>query len=199
MSGGLFSRQLATRARAVLDTGRPEVELAHAMRALITVLGLVQLSGVLLSASRVLSDGAVEVVAAMARGHEQLLEVHAAEVTARAIGIAVQPADIEAAHANALRHARLLGPCASDPRAELTGRLRALLGPEGAPRDPERDVRGLCAGIAHLAARIGLFSEIDSDLPAGIPGPPGVSTDIRRTPTTRPAPPAEEEGDADAS
>lgn len=193
----LFSRLLTQRAHAVLATTLPRAELAHAMRQLITTVGLVQLSGVLLAAAPALPDAAAAIAAAIARGHAQLLAVQAAEVVARAVGLAVSVADLEAAHANIHRQALAAGPLAEDPRAELTGRLRALQGPAEAPCDPEHDVGGLCAGIALLAARIGLHAEGEG-APA-IPRPPRVFVDIPRTPTTRPAPPLAGEGDADAS
>lgn len=199
MKGALFSRLLTQRAHAVLATTLPRAELAHAMRQLITTVGLVQLSGLLLAAAPALPDAAAAIAGAIARGHAQLLAVQAAEVTARAIGLAVSVADLEAAHANIHRQALAAGPLAEDPRAELTGRLRALQGPAEAPCDPEHDVRGLCAGIALLAARIGLHGEIEGETSPAIPRPPRVSADIRRTPTTRPAPPLGGEGDADAS
>jgi hypothetical protein len=188
VTGPLFEQILAERAQMARSSATPRAELAHAIKQLITTVGLVQLSTVLASVSDRLPDALAAVIGRLVHGHLQLLAVHAAEVTARAIGLAVEAADVETAHGNVLLFARRVGPCAQDPRVELTGLLRALQGPEA-------DVFGPCAGIATLAARIGLHGAVGR----AIPGPSQVSTDTPRTPTTRPAPPPAGEEDCDAS
>lgn len=200
MSAELYTRTVERRRYAPLGAAYPRADLAHAMRQLITTLGLTQLSGALLLYPPALSDGAFALAERLALGHAQLLAVHAAEVTVRAVALAVAPLDLELAHANVHHQALALGRLEVDPRAQLTGRLRALLGPEHRPEvhtqppqpeDTTREVRGLCAGVAILAARIGL--SLDT------PRQPEISADSRRVATTRPAPPCiegEERGDA---
>lgn len=185
----LFLRTLTERAELAVEAPPSLPELAHALKQLISVLGLAQLSSVLVAASEALPDGIVAVAERLAYGHGQLIAVHAADVTARAIVIATGGHAVSRAHASVFVEAAAAGPLRADPRPELTARLRALTG----AHDAATDLRGVCAGLALLSARLGVNVEIT---------PCGVVGDIRarlQTVSTRPAPPPNATEDSDAS
>lgn len=163
-------------------------ELTHSLRQLIGVLGLAELSGVLVAASPVLPDAVGAVAERLAYGHAQLVAVHAAEVSARALILATAGIATGQAAAITLAQARQEGPVHIDPRRWFTQRVHLLTVTGGV-----LDVRGLCQELAVHAARIGVHLEdLSRELSAATQGHP-------QTATTRPAPPCDDTEDSDAS